>query len=303
MVMGAARGSVVSLLAATAFAMVFLPQIRSRIFKWQAIGIALGLFIYAIVLYSFEAGRLAEDSHPVAGSPEIALNPETSPTVPDDSPAEEASGFFNQSIGRPMAHTSGRTRMWRSTLRDVKQHPLVGIGPMNYSCTSPKRMGHPHNFPLQLAAEWGIPVALAVSLLTFILLVWATRYIRQTDVASTEENQFAGLLLTGALAAACHATLSGVMVMPASQTVGILTGGLLLGILQKSGPVKPKAPTGLTIISGLVLTVGLLVLGQHELGTMKDRSVLLKPGFDMRPRIWQDSKVCSSYTIQNEVNN
>ncbi|MFC1720081.1 O-antigen ligase family protein [Pseudomonadota bacterium] len=303
MVMGAARGSVVSLVAASAFALVFLPQIRGRLFKWQAIGLLLGLLIYAIVLYSFSADQPGRNPDPTTAAVESSQEPEGNSTTRDSTFSEDNSGFFRQSLGRPMAHTSGRTAMWRSTLEDVRQHSLLGIGPMNYVCTSSKRIGHPHNFPLQLAAEWGVPVALAVCLLILALLWRATRYIRKNRFASPEDNQLAGLLLTGVLAAACHANLSGVMVMPASQTTGLLIGGLLLGLLPDAYREKPAGLISWGFIPGLILVVALFILGIYELQTMKDRAQLLKPGYDMRPRMWQDSKVCSFYTLQNEVKN
>ena len=123
------------------------------------------------------------------------------------------------------------------TLEDIRQHPLTGIGPMNYVCTSPKPIGHPHNFPLQLAAEWGIPVAV-VSAACCACCGGGRHHVRQNRFGSPEDNILAGLLLTGLTAAALHACLSGVMVMPASQVTGLLICGMLLG-LYPFAPAKP----------------------------------------------------------------
>ena len=186
-------------------------------------------------------------------------------------------------------------------MEDVKQHPLMGIGPMNYVCTSPKYIGHPHNFPLQLAAEWGTPVAIAVCVLLGLLLWRTSRHIRRRDFGSDDDNMLAGLLLTGFLAAMLHACLSGVMVMPASQVTGLLVSGMLVGLYPaaQNKPVTRAPQLGSSI--GILFSIFLLGMGLNELSTMKDRSGQLKPGEDMRPRIWQDSKVCRLYNQQNRV--
>ena len=174
---------------------------------------------------------------------------------------------------------------------------------MNYVCTSQKRIGHGHNFPLQLAAEWGIPVALAVGFIFLYLILRISQSIRQKEFSGPEDTIIAGLLFSGVLAAALHACLSGVMVMPASQVTGLLICGMLMGLY-------PTAPAKRTIrylhwglIPGLLLTVGLLGLGAYELQTMKIRADLLEPGASRWPRIWQDAKVCTLYVVQNEGKN
>ena len=193
--------------------------------------------------------------------------------------------------------------MWSVTVRDARDNPLLGIGPMNYVCTSPVPIGHPHNFLLQLAAEWGIAVALAVCVI-FLFLLWRiSNSIRQDEFDSEEDTVVAGLLLTGVLAAALHACLSGVMVMPASQVTGLLVCGMLLGMYPTTPGKRTTRVLHWGFIPGLFLTISLLGLGTHELQTMKGRAELLEPAASMWPRIWQDAKVCRLYNVQNEVNN
>lgn len=193
--------------------------------------------------------------------------------------------------------------MWSITMRDSRNHPLVGIGPMNYVCTHSERFGHPHNFPLQLAAEWGLPVALTVCLI-FLFLLWRLSWsIRRDEFDNPEDTVMAGLLCTGVLAAALHACLSGVMVMPASQVTGLLVCGMLLGLYPIAPQEKSAAALQWGFIPGLLLAVGLLGLGAQELQTMESRAALLKPAATMWPRMWQDAKVCELYTLQNEVKN
>jgi len=172
---------------------------------------------------------------------------------------------------------------------------------MNYVCTSPAYIGHPHNFLLQLSAEWGLPVAFLVGL-AFVLVVWSVAVrIRAGSLNSPETGQLAGLLLSGVVAAALHACVSGVMVTPASQVTGLTICGLLLGLSHSAAAQSPSTVARWIFVPAALLVIGLLVLGAHELRTMEPRSSMLKPGEDMRPRMWQDGKVCRFYVPQNEV--
>jgi hypothetical protein len=300
--MTGARGSFVSLAAAFAFALIFLPAVRRPLLQWQLSGIVLGALIYGGVLLSFQAMTEAETVAATQSSQQAEGRPRAGFYGNED---EQTSAFLAQSVGRPLLDPMGRTGMWRVTLRDARAHPLLGIGPMNYVCTSPTHIGHPHNFPLQVAAEWGIPAALAICGLFAALLLGAATRIRRGVFTYPADAVLAGLLLTGVLAAALHACLSGVLVMPASQVTGLLVGGMLLGLmpLRAAGLPVPVRQRAFLPGFGLLLAAGLLVLGAQELRTTTERAVLLRPGEDMRPRIWQDAKVCRLYVPQNEVSN
>ena len=301
--MTGARGSFVAIGTAIVFALIFLPPVRSRLLKWQTAGIALGALIFALVMFSFEAGDISSTTEPGSESIRHSTGREADRNASGGQLTGGENSFFKQSLGRPMVHTSGRTWMWSVTIRDARNNPLLGIGPMNYVCTSPVPIGHPHNFPLQLAAEWGIPVALGICAI-FGFLLWRTsQSIRHSEFDTPEDTVFAGLLLTGILAAALHACLSGVMVMPASQVTGLLICGMLLGLIPSTSKEKRVRALQRGHLAGLLLVVSILMLGIFELQTMKNRAKLLEPGATMWPRIWQDAKVCSLYNSQNEVKN
>jgi O-antigen ligase len=193
--------------------------------------------------------------------------------------------------------------MWSITLRDAMANPLLGIGPLNYVCTSPEWLGHPHNFPLQIAAEWGIPAALMICVIFLIMVYRVTWNVRQDRYNGEEENVFAGLLLTGVIAAALHACLSGVMVMPASQVTGLLVCGMLLGLgpnqqADSSGPEVTRQFFPVFLLSiGLLLSAGLTLFGVNELRTMDSRAATLHIKEALRPRFWQNSKVCELYAV------
>ena len=303
LLMTGARGSTLALILAMLFAVAFLPQVRKPLLQWQLAGLVLGALIYGGVLLSFEARTASEAGETSGGA--VAPPAATAPGIGFYSNEDATtSGFLAQSVGRPLLDPMGRNWMWRQTLVDAGNHPLLGIGPMNYVCTSPAYIGHPHNFPLQLAAEWGTPVALAVCVLFAALLLRGTTSLRREQ---TEDSGAAtvlpGLVLTGVLAAALTACVSGVMVTPASQVAGLLVCGLLLGVTRGSAVASPPSARRFAFVPGVILGIALLALGAHELGSMPERSAQMRPGEDKQPRIWQDAKVCRLYVPQNEVTN
>ena len=298
-----ARGSFVSISAAIAFALIFLPTVRGLLFKWQIAGFVLGALIFATVMFGFSADNQTRVTGQGMEGSQHAIVREANKEGGDFELPGAESTFFGQSIGRPMAHTSGRWEMWRISIRNVREHFLFGIGPMNYACTRLIPASHPHNFPLQLVGEWGVPVFLAVFIVFLFLFRRISQSIRQDEFGCSEDTMVAGLLFTGMLAAALHACLSGILVMPASQVTGLLICGMLLG-LYPSVPVERNTRTlRWNFIPGLILAIGLLGLGAYELQTMKSRGELLVPRAPMWPRIWQDAKVCTLYNVQNEVKN
>jgi len=97
-----------------------------------------------------------------------------------------------------------------------------------------------------------------------------------------------------------HSLVSGVMVMPASQVAGMLVAGSSLGLVQVGTVNRAGFARSWLLFPSLILCAGLLTLGVHELRTLPERSVQMKPGEDLMPRIWQDARVCRLYLPQNE---
>ena len=54
------------------------------------------------------------------------------------------------------ASVSARLELWHLALRYASSDPLLGVGPMHFSYHFNEWGAHPHNFLLQLAAEWGL---------------------------------------------------------------------------------------------------------------------------------------------------
>lgn len=291
--MTGARGLFVSVVSGLLFALLFLPAIRKHVFLWQAAGLILGLVVYTIVLISFKPAA-EEAVTDVKGQTQEQL------VAPKEglygNQENTTSGFYAQSLGRPMLNSSGRIRDWETSLNLAIGNPWLGIGPNNYVCTASVGMSHPHNFPLQLAVEWGIPASLIACFLVLILLKSAVFAGRIRKHEETSNHLLFNLLLAGAVTGLVYSTLSGVFVMPASQTTGLLVCGTLLG-LARTHQISPPSENRIRAVVAIpILSLGLLILGAYELSTMKERSALLTPEYNMYPRIWQDAMVCRFYT-------
>ena len=91
-----------------------------------------------------------------------------------------------QRFMRLMDLTSERARweVWQSALAMIRDHPWLGVGPNHFATTHPAyagpNSGHlrdPHNVYLRVAAEWGVPAALALVswLLSWPIRLWTAR--------------------------------------------------------------------------------------------------------------------------------
>jgi hypothetical protein len=220
------RGTMLAVGLAVPLLLLLLPAGRRQLATNHAAGLLAGVLIYAAVALGH-----AQLPEPAAGAAAA------SPARPDAAAIQEmgdSSGDFMEPLtGMRVTTSSGRIRMWRDSLRYVAGHSWLGIGPMNYACKGPTyRAGHPHSFPLQLLSEWGIPAA-ALLFISVAFIAW--RLLLRLRVMQLEPGPLtplAGAVSTGVLAAAIHACLSGVLVMPASQVTGLLLGGWLLGLMN-----------------------------------------------------------------------
>jgi hypothetical protein len=295
------RGSMAATSLAIFMGAVFLPGIRKTLILYPLAGLLGGCLIYGLVLIGFQnlqAQGVAgpkEPERPVQHE-EPARHPAakriTGPAV-----AEKSGNFSEPLTGERIWTSSGRLYLWRHSLNDVAAHPLLGIGPMNYACTGPvDRSAHPHNFPLQIAGEWGIPALIILLVATAWAWVRLLRILRAPESEPRTDILLAGFLATAALAAMLHACLSGVLVMPASQVAGILVCGWLLGLLPVVPSGKPSLRfTPVLLVSGLAVSAALLAFGRQELAVADirlEQTRVLDRGI---PRLWQNGKVCRLY--------
>ena len=133
------------------------------------------------------------------------------------------------------ASVGARWELWRLSVEAALAHPLLGLGPMHFAYVDNGLGAHPHNFWLQLAAEWGPPATLMIGSAAIALVVGLWRAVkRETDTSSRS----VGVALLAAVVAWGVGTLSdGYMVIPTSQVMS--TAVLMLAVmwLRLSEPV------------------------------------------------------------------
>lgn len=183
----------------------------------------------------------------------------------------EPFGYLGRVVQRSVANpTSGRGMLWSCALDAIRAHPWLGIGPLHYAeaCAATGIAAHPHNWVLQIAAEWGIP-ALACMLIILGGCLHALIRIGSSLSTSDRENQniLACWLGTGA-AIFVDGLVSGLIVMPVSQLWITLYAGLMWGWILSMGDYATvrhdSNPWLQYMIAGSVLSFGiLLAIGIH----------------------------------------
>jgi hypothetical protein len=298
--MTGARGSFLAITIAVFAAVAIYPAVRSRLLRWQTAGLLGGAAIYAAVMLSFAPSEGSGLDRPAELAPRGSTAEDTRALEYVGDVPGEGNRFLANSLGRPLLHPMGRIEMWKRSAGDALANPLFGIGPMAYACTQTAAFAHPHNFPMQIAAEWGLPAAFLLCTVIAVLF-WraATRLLRDRTKHSRDLT-FAALLFASAIAATLHACLSGVLVMPASQVVGLLVCGMLTGEFAAGRGQAQVVLSKSTFLAPALLSFLLLALGGHELRTMDERAVLLPPDIK-HPRMWQNAFVCRVYTTEIPV--
>jgi O-antigen ligase len=182
---------------------------------------------------------------------------------------------------------SGREVIWGLALQQITQHPWLGIGPMHLASIHNEVAAHPHNSVLQLAAEWGIPAALAWLMAAAIGLIAFLRPLRHVE----EDGVLRVCLAAALLAAAAQSLVDGVIVIPYTQLWLVLVVGWALGVHGRNPCVVqsiiPSTQTWMVRVAALAAG-GLLVWGIYpEIFNRADAAeVYLKHHPNLLPRYW-----------------
>lgn len=261
------RGTPVSLVTALLIVGLLQPGTRKLWLKLHVSGLVLGVLFYIAAIGLLET------------------------TQPDQT------AFVKESIGRPMLHTSGRTDLWKHAFDDVKQHPLLGAGPMRFACGVEHHLpGSPHSFPIQIISEWGMPAFISlVIIFAWLIYVWANVMRLGAQKSDQKQVVFACLSISF-VAALVHVNVSSLHIAPAGQVAGVLILGWLLGSI--SNLVSASSKAGSNILGALVLTLGLIasvsvvVFSMGELKDLSFRTSYAQDNEPIVPRFWQNGRVC-----------
>ena len=152
---------------------------------------------------------------------------------------------FSYAIERTAADpASGRTLLWHLAATLIAQHPWLGVGPMHFAHHAGYlHIGaHPHDWLLQVAAEWGLPALLCLLVAIGSALRALLRTGARIRVDDTDNQAIFCALLVGAVAILVDGLVSGIFVMPQSQLAIALFLGCAIGWQRSLSPVTP-APT------------------------------------------------------------
>jgi hypothetical protein len=198
----------VGFVAAMAVTTLALPGKRRQWVVMQVIPMAVGGLIFAAFSWSMQA------------------SPRATP-IPAINSVMERSGESN----------TERLILAQSALGLAARHPLTGVGPgqfgVNYAET---RAAHPHNSPLQLLAEYGVPSGTAGILLGALLVMYAVVQIRRRSLQRFDPVSTA--LGAAVIMGLVDALFSGNLIMPHSQVCLAIIAGWLLG-RQRPAPAMP----------------------------------------------------------------
>lgn len=185
---------------------------------------------------------------------------------------------------------TSRDVLWRLSWDAIASSPWLGLGPMQFAALGSRVGAHPHNWILQIAAEWGLPALLIVLYAVFQLARAARHALNQADVA--------GPFLAVAAALALG-LVDGNLVMPVSQSAAALVLGLLLGLLhqpwQRGHQVvefaSARALTAFLCVAacGLVIAYAASSSPEQKPGASEFRKS--NPGAWLVPRFWEQGLI------------
>lgn len=202
-----------------------------------------------------------------------------------------ASGSALTRIGEEGAHGSGRAIFWTDAIEITKDHPVLGIGPEHYAHIEGTLFAHPHNAPLQLMAEWGLPAAIILlTIACWAVGRWTVGVLKGHYADISEPVALAGL--TAALTAGASASLlDGIIVMPITQTLLATVCGWMLGIHQEArcdGVTQPKSTAPLVV--AVVAACSMILAGAFPYAARPARELAeyrqQHPDQVVSPRFW-----------------
>jgi hypothetical protein len=184
-----------------------------------------------------------------------------------------------------MNPASNRIPMWSSGYALALESPLLGVGPQHLAHFQRHLAiaAHPHNWMVQIAAEWGI----VVWLLLTAALASALHFLYRAARRSTGDSVHTGTVFLASIAVATDSFLSGVIVMPISQVALVLFIGLAIGTAHIGVAYSHRRRCSTAIIA--VAVSCLFVLHGSQVGTKWSGAELTpKTGESFMPRFWVD---------------
>jgi len=212
-----------------------------------------------------------------------------------------AFGAFSYAIDRTASDpVSGRGILWHRAIELIKQHPLLGVGPMHFAHNAGDlHIGaHPHDWIMQILSEWGIPAFLCLCT-ALAIAGCALQRAGGTLAPEDKTNQaICSALVAGAATILVDGLVSGLFVMPQSQLAIALFLGCAIGwcrfVTGPSAETCPRTPlqrTGAAILIAaaaacLVAAVWPDADARYKGDELRPEQAALNKGTNW-PRLWR----------------
>jgi len=165
-------------------------------------------------------------------------------------------GGAEQAFVRDITSSSGRLALWRDALSYSLAHFPLGIGPMGFAGDGNLRSAHAHNFFLNTAAEWGLPLAL---LLLALLLYGCWVIVRRARGMPEGDKPIYACLVIAFVGVVVNAQFAGSHIIPLSSLVLVLAIGLVFGY-RPSNETAPPIPVGPVPLRATLIWAALMLL-------------------------------------------
>ena len=187
---------------------------------------------------------------------------------------------------------TSREVLWELSWRAIESSPWLGIGPAQFAALGSGVGAHPHNWPLQIAAEWGL---LALALLLFALF----RLGRRVRRAGVQGSDLVALTMASVITLSLG-LVDGNLVMPVSQIATALVMGTLIGTLNSQekpqrGNVRTSGPMLVFTAFASAIACGTVVAFVAASFPDQQRSIdtfrRAQPGAWLVPRFWEQGNL------------
>jgi len=192
--------------------------------------------------------------------------------------------------------TRDRIELWSQSLHFIQDHPVFGIGPMQFAWYSPIS-AHPHNSVLQLMTELGLPAALLLLTITcYGLRCWLKKFnIASLQSKTNQDRSLAIVLLFTVVTNAAYSLVDGVIVMPISQVMMFTLIGLMIGYYIDGKATEINVSKRKSLCKPLFAGIVLITLVWSTLPEILQNAAGNEKRFSMGytalgPRIWLEFK-------------
>ena len=151
-----------------------------------------------------------------------------------------------------------RKLLWYEALRMALDHPLFGVGPMHFAYWYNGIAAHPHNFWLQLAAEWGFAVTLVVVSATTWLVARGYANARKFSIGSESDGGVAAAVFAALIVWIIGIQLDGLMVVPLSQLASLVVLMFAIALVRPARQVSGRGLSSWTSVTLMLLSIAIL---------------------------------------------